>query len=61
MADNDITRDPHWESLHDEAVKLAREDAKAGRDPQVLTGHLAIMQDYYMEAYVESLASAAEN
>jgi hypothetical protein len=53
--DDDVTRDPVEESLHDRAVAMAEADVAADRDPQVLTGELACVSDDYEDAYLAAL------
>jgi len=57
VADDDVTRDPAWEALHDRAEELARADVATDRDPQLLDGELVEFQFYYDEAYMAALCS----
>lgn len=55
----DITIDPVRSAQIEAAWKLAAEDARAGRDPQVLTGELADQQGEYDTAFEEELLAMA--
>lgn len=49
-----------WQQGFDRARKMGEEDARANRDPQVLTGELAQHQEEYDAAYTSELCAIAE-
>jgi hypothetical protein len=59
MTDDDVARNPAVEAHLDEVWRLAREDARADRDPQILTGILAAYQDEYDDRYSSELVKIA--
>jgi len=61
VKDDDVTRDPKLEALHDRASELARQDVKNDRDPRLLTGELGEFQTEYDDEYTAAQLERASN
>lgn len=61
MTRHGLAQNPELEALYTRAHEMARADVEADRDPQTLTGDMAVAQYEYDEEYMDALINKDTN